>query len=647
MHRLFSLAGIALALVLLLGVTIASDAFLTARLDLTEGRVYTLSKGSRSVASKVAEPIRLTLFYTRKAGAQVPPIATHAQRVRETLKEFVRASKGKITLEEVDPEPFTDAEDRAVQAGLAAIPMGGGAEPIYLGLEGVNSTDGRQAIRYFDVSNEKFLEYELAKLIHSLDNPKKPVIALVTQLPMVGGFEMVGNRPQQRPSWQIHQQLSEFFDVKVVAPGEAQIPEGVSVVVVVHPKDLPESTVYAIDQYVLRGGRAVVFVDPHCEVDVPPDAMSNQFAAMMAPRASDMPQLLQAWGVELVPGMIAADLTNAQTVRAGSQSRPEAVRYPAWVALPPESFDQSDPVTGELSMVTMASAGALKKRDGTSLTITPLISTSATSMLLPVDSVKMMPDPKAIVGSFVSQDAPIWTAVRISGRPKTAFPGGPPPPPPPAEGEPVPPAPDSSKHVAEASGDVNIIVVADADMLYDALWVQEQRLGSLSLGFAKVADNADFAIGAIDNLGGSGDLIAIRARARLSRPFTRVQKIRDEAEVRYLTEQKALESKLEQAQQRIAELQRDQAPGTQAILSPEQRAEIDRFTQEYLATRKQLRELQRTMRQDIESLGLSLKFVNIGLIPIVVTMAAVALGFYRVRRRVARPAPTSAKGARP
>lgn len=636
--RLFTAAAIPAAIVLFFAINIlASAGFRSARLDLTQGRIYTLSEGSKNIARNLPEPVKLTYFHSRRASDADPSIKSYAMRVQDLLQEYVRASRGKITLEIVDPQPFTDEEDRAMQAGLAAIPVAGGQGNLYLGIVGTGPTDEREVLRFLNPRDEQFLEYEISRMIHTLAMPKRKTVGILSTLSIAGGFTFAGGQPQQTPPWQIHAQLSSLFTVKDLQTNLSEIPADVDVLVVIHPKELPAAARYAIDQYVLGGGHALFFVDPHCEVDVPMDAQ-NQLQAMLAPRASGLPDLFSAWGFELVADHVAADLTNAQAVSAGGP-RSEPVRYVVWMALGPETMDVDDPVVGQISRISLATPGAIRAKEGAKSTFSALVSTSRTSMLIPTERVRF-PDPAELLGTFVSRDEPLTIVARITGPASTAFPDGPPPPP--AFSDESPPPAFTGEHRSESARPINVIVVADVDMLFDAVWIREQRLGNLVLGYSKIADNGDFALGAVDHLAGSSDLISIRARARFARPFDKVVRIRDEAEVKYLAEQKALENKLADTQRRITELQRERPGSGDLILSPEQEAELQRFNQVLLDTRKELRRLQHTMHRDIERLGTMLKFVNIGLIPLVVSLAAAALGVYRVQRRRARTLPREA-----
>lgn len=639
---LISLGGFAAAAALFVAFNIlAGVALRPARLDLTDGKLYTLSEGSRRVARGLDEPVKLTLYYSEKLGASLPAqIRTYATRVREVLGEYARASGGKVVVETVNPEPFSDAEDRAVQAGLVGVPTGAaGQERFYFGLVGTNAVDRQETIPFMRPDREEYLEYELTRMVYLLSEPAKAPVGLMAWLPIEGGFNPMAQPmgQQQTPAWQVVQQMKDLFDVRTVERTVAEIPADIKVLMLVHPKSVSESTLYAIDQFVLRGGRLLVFVDPHCEADVPPGI--NPMQAMSLPKNSELARLFDAWGIEMAPGVFAADRSAAPRVNVGSPQRPEVVSYVAWAFLKGERLDKADPVTGPLQSLNFATAGVLRKKGGADgpggLELTPLVRTGTDSAAVDVQKVQFVPDPKSLLADFVPGGEELTLAARLTGRARSAF-TAPPAPPAPAEGEEAPAAPDASGHIAESADPVNIVVVADCDMLADRFWVQEERLGPIVLGLTKMADNGDFVIGLLDNLGGSSELLSLRARGRLARPFERVDALRQEAEARYLAKEQELQNRLRETESKINELQRQRADGQSGgavLLTPEQQAEIDKFRQEMVATRKELREVQHSLRRDIDSLGTRLKFLNIGLVPALVGLAAVGVGAWRAGRR--------------
>jgi len=642
--RAGAVVGLVLAIVLFFAVNMVSSAMLrSARLDLTEGRLYTLSEGSKRIVRGLSEPIHLTLYFSRGPASGAPEFVSYANRVRELLEEYVAASGGTVTLDRVDPEPFTDAEDDASSAGLAAVPLQAGGAKIYFGLVGTNSIGSQEVIPFFDPGKETFLEYDVSRLIYALSRADKPVIGLMSWLPLEGGFDPTQGPQGRRPAWIISQQIRGLFEVKTIETSASEIPEDVDVLMIVHPKSPSDETRYAIDQFVMRGGAALVFVDPLCEADIPPGAAQNPMSMLSADRSSNLPGLLEAWGVELEPGKVVGDLSHAMQVVAGQNQQP--VEYAAWLSLGQDALDSDDVVTSNLGLpLSLLTPGAITPRDGATTTIVPLVRTGEQSMLIEQSKVSFMPDPSQILRDFQSSGKRVDLAVRITGQASSAFPDGPP-------GEDADTSGDEqdeesaqsqdqdapakpSGHLSESAGPINVIVVGDCDLLQDRAWIRQERLGPISLGYSKLSGNGDFVLGALDNLTGSNDLIGIRARARSVRPFKKVQEIQRQADRQFLAQEQSLQDTLRQTQQKMTELQRARGDeGTSLILTPEQQAEVDRFQQQMVETRRSLRRVQLNRRRDIERLGAKIKFINIGLLPIVVSLAAIGLGGYRSARR--------------
>lgn len=637
---LLSIGGLAAAIVLFVAINMVAGAGLrSARVDLTENHLYTLSQGSRAIAAKVAEPITLTLYYSERLAADLSPqIQSYGTRVKEVLREYASASKGKITLKIISPEPFSDDEDKAVQNNLAGVPVGRGTagasdQRFYFGLVGSNSTDHTETIPFFRPDREEFLEYELTRMIYLLSDPPKKSIGLMSWLPIDGGGPNPMTRQAAQP-WQIYTQLKELFDVKKIPTDAAEIPADIQVLLVVHPKNISEKAQYAIDQFVLKGGRAIVFVDPLCTADVPPGI--NPMQAMQIPKDSKLPKLFDAWGIEMIDGQIAADRTNAIRIQGGSRERPEIINHVLYLGLnaKDKDIDPSDPITGQLDSVNVVFAGVLQPKKDATTTFTPLITTSVDAMTVPASMVQFS-DPKKLLADFVSGNKRLTIAARISGKPKSAFTGPPAATPDPAKpDEPPAPAP-TAPFVAQAAEPINVVVVADCDFLSNQLWVNDQ-LAQMGL-ISKFADNGDFVIGAADNLSGSSDLMSVRARGKFARPFDKVNQIQRDAQQKFLAEEQSLETKLRETEQKITDLQRkrpDQAgAGSAVLLTPEQATEIENFRKEQVDTRKKLREVKHQLNKDIERLDHSLTFLNVGFMPLLVGLLALSLSAWRVRRR--------------
>lgn len=604
-----SISALGLLLILFFAVNILADVVLRGtRIDLTQAKLYTLSSGSKNILSTIKEPITFKLYFSESLTSGQPQLQTHGKRVRELLEEYELRSRGNITLHIIDPEPFSEGEDEARQAGLSGVPAGRRGENFYFGLVATNSTDGRETVPFFDPGQERFLEYELSRLVYNLANPDRKTIGIISSLPITGGPPPMPGRPPQGQPWQIMREIGTLFDVEVIEPSAESIGENIDALLLIHPKNLTEPMLQAIDTFVIGGGAAVVFLDPLCEKDIPLGAEQNPMAALQADRSSNLSPLLESWGVTIAQGQIAADLDNA--MRGQSPDGAGVVSYVQYLSLGKDQVDTADAVTGQLTMLQIGAGGVLIHDEGASTTWTPLVTTSENSMLLDVQRVAFFPRPQELVAEFVPRGEGIAMAGRITGEATSAF------------------TPDKT-------GDINVIVVADADMLSDELWIRPVGFGNTILGYQKLSDNGTFLINALDNMAGSSDLISIRARGTFVRPFTLVEKIQREAEQKYLAEAQGLEEKRGEAQAKLDELQKQRPDAGGMIVTAEQQAEIESFQAQLVATNAQLRQVRYELRKDVESLGLKLKIINIGAAPLVVALAAIGLGMYRNSRRKA------------
>ena len=355
--RLTTGAGVALALVLLFAVNIlASRTLGPVRIDLTESNLFTLSEGTRNVLAGLQDPVTLRFYLSRRELERAPGIGSYADRVRALLNEYQRLSGGKVTLHVIDPEPFSEEEDRAVAYGLRGVPLGIDEGVLYFGLAGTNSVDDEEVIPFFTIEREAFLEYDVTKLVHGLAKPKRKVVGLLSSLPVEGLGPQAALRGQGAQPWMIVEQMRQLFEVRSLAPELAEVPEDVDVLMLVHPRELPPETVYAIDQYVLRGGRVVAFVDPYSEAQ--PPGMAGGFMQPISSRRSGIDALLSAWGVALGDEVV-ADLDFAPTVRMDQGGRVLTFDYPVWLNVTPHTFDQDDIVTGDLGNVAFGTPGYL------------------------------------------------------------------------------------------------------------------------------------------------------------------------------------------------------------------------------------------------------------------------------------------------
>ncbi len=616
-RNLFSVSGLVVLAVLLVGLIMLSNTLLRGmRIDLTENNLYTIGEGTRNVLTKIDEPINLYLYYSETTARDAPSLRPYAVRVRETLEEFAQRAGGKLRLQVIDPLPFSEEEDQAAQFGLQALPTSGGGS-IYLGLAATNSVGDEETIPFFDPTKEATLEYDLAKLVYSLSNPEKPVVGLMTGLPMGGDFN-----PQTRqmdPAWVIDDQVNALFEMRDLSPGVTEIDDEIDVLMLVHPKALSDETLYGIDQFILRGGRALIFVDPLADADIPPPDPNNPAAAFAANRSSSLERLFGAWGIEVPVGEIVGD--NVHALQVGGRPGEPPVRHLGLLGLTEESFAADDVVTAELTAVNVGTAGHIRTKEGAAVSVTPLIQSSTEAGILPSERLRFLGDPNDLRNVFEPSGERYTLAARVSGKVPSAFPDGAP-----GDG-------DTEGHIAESEGDINVVVVADVDLLTDRFWVQVRSFFGQRLVTAW-AGNGDFVINTLDNLTGSGDLIGIRSRATYRRPFDRVEAIKRQADERYLAKEQELQDELAATEEKLGQLQssREDA-GDVLMMTEEQTAEIERFMDERVRIRKELRRVRRELDEDIEKLGTTVKLVNIGLVPLLISLGALGAVVMRSRRR--------------
>ncbi len=607
---------LAVAVIFVVAVSLANMILRGARLDLTENRLYTLAPGTERVLGSIAEPIHLYFFFSDKATTDIPYLRAYAGRVRDMLRELAQESQGKLQVTEIDPVPFSDEEDRATQFGLQGIRLENTADPVFMGVAGTNSVGDDEVIAFLDPTKEAFLEYELAKLVYSLANPKRPVVALLSSLPISAGFDPMTQ--QIRQPWAIVAQLRQLFDVRQLDAAATSIADDVQVLMVVHPKALSEQTLYAIDQFILRGGRAMLFVDPWAEVDPgAPDPMDPS-GSTPGGRSSELARLLAAWGVGVDTGNFVGDDRWALQVMGPAQ-RP--VRDIGLVGVPPEGLDADDVVTAGLSLLNFGFAGSITLDEKAAATLTPLVHSSDLAAPVATAALGFVTDPQMLREGFKPTGRQYTLAARISGKLPSAFP----------QGAPGGAAAGSKPHIAAAAEAVNVVLVADVDFLSDRLWVQTQNFFGQRLNNA-FANNGDFVVNALDNLVGSSDLIGIRGRAAFTRPFTRVQELRRVADDRFRVTEERLQGELRETEEKLTALQAGREDRNAMILSPEQEQELERFRDQRIGIRKELRQVQRNLDRDIERLGDWLKAINIGLVPLLISILGIVLVIARRRR---------------
>ncbi|MBS0278312.1 MAG: Gldg family protein [Proteobacteria bacterium] len=602
-RRAYAIAAVILAAVIFVAVNIAANTGLTdSKLDLTENGQFTLSQGTKHIIAQLKEPITLRFFYSKKTASDYAQIDAYARRVRDMLQEYAARSDGKIILQDVDPEPFTPEEDEATANGLTGAPTDSGTA-VYFGLLASNTVGDKEVVPFFTAEREPYLEYDLSALIYRLSHPRKAKIAVLTSLPLDGGMQMMmqgGAQPNM-----IYQQLQQSYDTQMLDQDFTKIPAGTDVLVIVQPPVIALPQKLAIDQFVMGGGHALVFLDPNSEM--------AQMANGGAPSASSLPALLKAWGVAYNPKKVLGDRLLAQQVQTSGDPRNPTARYPIWLHLNADDFNKTDQVTAQLQTVNLASAGAFSPLKGATTKFTPLMSSSDQASLLDAPLVQMTPRPQDLWNLIRPAGSPYTIAARITGPAKSAFP----------QVAPI-----------KSAKDINVIVVADSDIFDDRFWVRTQDLFGKRIA-QPFADNVAFVLNAVENLTGSSDLISLRTRASSDRPFTVVKQMQAEAQAQYQQEADALQARLSDTEQRLHALEQGEAANGQnaKTLTPAQKSEIEKFKHDLINTRAQLRDVQARLRSDIDALGSILAFINIALVPILVALFALVMAGLRRRRR--------------
>ena len=613
------LALIPLIIIFLSINIIGSTLFSNIRIDVTEDKVFTLSKDTLPIFQNIKEPIVVRVYFSKTLGEASPQHGIFFQRIRDILKQYSSISDGMLQIQYFDPEPFSDVEDRAVGFGLQAVPLGPGGEAGYFGLAATNSTDDQEVIPFFNLERDSFIEYDLTKLVYTLSNPNQPKIGLITSLPVDGGMipGMGGMGGTPTPPWQIMDQMREFFEVERLDSDLDEISDEIDVLVLAQPDDLTSSAAYVVDQWVLRGGKAMLFIDPNFESANNPMAQSEKNI-----ENSPANKLLQTWGLELETNVVAGDIEYAVRVNASMGNKPVISDYPAWINLEGSLINNEDAITGDLNNITVGSSGVLSIIQETGLEIRPLLKTSEKSMRIDSEKISAMPDIVEIFRDFISSGEELLLAARISGQATSAF---------------DPPEDirnDEAKnldHIDKSKEDIQVIVVADSDILADRFWVQESNfLGQRVM--IPTADNASFLINGLENLTGTPALSSLRGRGQLSRPFLVIEELRLRAEQNFRSKENALLQRLETLESQIGAIEIKGEKDSDSLISEDDTRTIQNYRSEILSTRKELREVQRSLRSDIENLEGLLKFINIALIPIIFGILMVFISLQRKRK---------------
>ncbi|MFZ5949140.1 MAG: Gldg family protein [Candidatus Rifleibacteriota bacterium] len=604
--------------------------FAVFKADLTSEKLFTLSEGTRSALSKLGDKVRLKFYFSRSMGNVPFPYKLYGKRVEEFLGEYVANSRGMLELEVLDPQPDTDVEEWAVKYGLAApgLPTG---ERFYFGLVAL-AADKEEVIQFFALDREEFLEYDITRAIVQAAAGRKANIGIISALPVVRTDNMPFAMPQQgNDDWLFVRELRKNFNVRQIPAAADVIDADIDLLLVIHPRGFSENTYYAIDQFVLKGGRAIVMTDPTCLADKDANPQ-NPYMAMMS-SGSDAPALFKAWGVQYSGGNLVADNALATQLNMGQQG---LVNHPLWLSLKGDSFNRESMISAKLNSMLLVNTGSLSKAADSKYEFTSLLQTTAGGA--EVEKFKVMSSPDDVRRELPATGSRKTLAALIRGEFDSAFAQ------PPAEKAPENETEDAKKarearfdekkkqHVAKAVKSVSVMVIADADFLQNDYSVRAINFFGSTL-LQPINDNLAFISNCVDLLAGSSDLIAVRSRNRSTRTFTRVEEIEREAQKKWQEEEITLTRKLEEIQNRINQLQSQKKDGERLILSAEQRDEVNRARKEQSETMRRRREIRKLLRQDIESLGIRVTFVNLLLMPLLIMIVGTYIYFRQNTRR--------------
>ena len=613
-NSIYSAGILVLLAILFVTLTILSSVYLKGvRFDLTENGLYTLSDGTRSILKNMDEPVHLQLYFSEDVSRDLPQFRSYARWAGEMLEEFVQASGGKLTLQRVNPKPFSPEEDQAAQYGLQGVAVGAAGDTLYFGLVGSNSLDGLQMMPFLQPEKEKFLEYDLAKIISSLSRPTHKKVGLISGLDIKAGYDPATQ--SVREAWVIYQQFSQIFELQDIPIDADSLPQDLELLVLVHPADLNQSMLYQIDQFVLRGGRILAFMDPMAELDLGGDP-NDPMARMNAGGSSSLGPLLQAWGVRFDSDRVIADRGYALQVNIAQGQAP--VRHLGILSVKADGLNDSDVVSADLQSVNFSSTGWLAPLEDATSVFEALVESSEDSAPMDATRLRFLTNPQDLSKGFEPTGDRYALAARITGQAKTAFEHAP-------EGLPL------AEHITESdAAGISVVLFADTDVLSDRLWVQKQNfLGQTVMN--SFADNGTLVANTADQLVGSSDLIGIRTRASTTQPFDRVVDLRLAAEAQFRDTEERLQAELTETERNLTEMQLARQDSELTVLTLEQQNEVQRFVDRKLQIRRELRQVQHDLSREIEALGMRLKFVNIVLVPLLIVV--VALVFGRLRRK--------------
>jgi len=622
---LYSTGGVAALVVILIAVNFLLGAF-NARVDLTQGSVYTLSQGTKSILGKLEAPVKIRLYYSQSSSTVPVGLKTFAKRVEDLLREFERAGGGKVVIEKLNPEPDSDAEDSAALDGIEG-QLTNTQEKFYLGLS-VNFLDQKAALPVLAPDREQLLEYDITRAITRVASTAKPVVGIMSALPVLGRPLNPMLKQQPTEPWVLATELQNIFAVKKVELNAEKIPDDIKVLLVIHPRDVSETTEYALDQFILRGGKMIAFLDSYAYFDQQPD-LQNPLGGNAAGQ-STFYRLLKHWGLAMEMGKVVGDLTYA------SGAGPRIL--PTLLALNADALNKDDVVMSQLGTMLVPFASAFTGKPAEGLAQTVLAQSSPNAMLVDLIIATLSGEPST--RGFQPAGTPYPLAIRLTGKFKTAFPEGKPKPyEPPSRTKKEPDAKaDEARgepQLKESAQENSVVLVSDVDLLTDGAAVEVQEVFGQRLIVPRNG-NLNFAQSLVEQVSGDFDLTKLRSRAAFTRPLTVIQQMEARAQQSYLGKIKELEDNLQQTQEKLTALQKGRAGAQSTMMSPEQQTELENFKKKAIETRRDLKELRKNLRVESEALQFWTKVVNIGMVPLLVTLLGLGLALARRRRTVAK-----------
>ncbi len=616
----------ALVFILLIGFFaanfISNNYFSGWQIDATANKQHSLSPGSIKTLQELQENIDVYFYYSKRLNYDLPDHALFASQVKNLLEQYRRISNGRIRLHTIDPEPYSEQEDLAMQNGLRPLSLYGGTQQAYFGLYARSGLGNAATIQQFTPSRAALLEYDLTRIFYAMLHPKLPKIGVITSLPMDADYFSPLARGDGAPApWFFWLQLQQSYQLEKLSENISAVPDHVQALLIAHPKNLTEQAVYAIDQFMLRNGKAVILFDPHSEAGAARKTANKEMPA----QNSDFGKLLDHWGVMIDPQFVVGDKSLAHRVtidstESGDRAPQQAVHYLPWLRLGADQMNVHDVLSANTNKINLATAGAIERKPDTALQLTPLMQTTTHSMKIPAEKIRYMPNPEEILADFQDSGEVYTVAARLTGNLTSAFDRAPTP------GKDI----AMPEFIAKSQSPANIILLADSDMADDRFWVQIPE--TLRAGYIMPsADNGDFILNAIDNILGGDAFLGLRTRDSASRPLTRLNNIRNQAEDKFSAEQKELQSKLKGLQEKLQELQSEsrekQAENWQQTLAAAQ--------QDVLTTRSALRRVQLDLSRDIQGIENAIRLILILIWPLLWAIAVLFV-IRTLRRRKVR-----------